>query len=675
MRGLSCCMLIFLGMSITCLPLFAQDSTSTIQGIELPPIEVEAIRTNALTSQSVPLAVTALSRSDARRQLEPGLSMDEVLSELPGLFVSDRGNATLGERISIRGMGWRAAFGVRGVQILMDGIPLTMPDGQAVADIISPSMIQRAELIRGPASLFWGNGSGGVLYLSSADADLPRGARFRAMGGSDGLRQLNLETSAHIGQNRFQLYVSDDRRDGHRDYSNNRFTRAALNGKIPINDRSVLTLTSAFAYQDAENPGSLTLEQVTEDPSMANARNVSTLAAKQSLQVQGGVTLLTDAGIGDFSATAYGLIRDLDNPLSFTYIDLNRAAYGIRLALQNNSDRFSWGVGLDADFQDDDRQNLNNDGGNPGDEISLAQESVRNISLYGFLNAQITGPLYATAGLRNDQVRFSMDDRFLDNGDQSGDRTFSALSPAIGLSVQLDHALIYANYRSSFETPTTTELVNRPDLDGGFNPDVDPQTVQGLELGIRGSLEAWNTRFDAAIYSMDVNDLLIPFQTEAGGDRTFYRNGGENRHQGFEISATTHPSSILTLQFTHTSGAFEFRSDDLDGNELPGLPDSRTYVRGLLDVSDLWIQAVFEHVSSFYANDANTEINDAYAVLDLTIGHKGINLPSLSFRPFFRVSNITDETYNSSVVVNAFGGRLYEPAAGRTFQVGLNISI
>ncbi len=146
-------------------------------------------------------------------------------------------------------------------------------------------------------------------------------------------------------------------------------------------------------------------------------------------------------------------------------------------------------------------------------------------------------------------------------------------------------------------------------------------------------------------------------------------------HQGIELSAITHPSENLTLHLTHTSGTFEFRSDDLDGNSLPGLPDSRTYARALIDVSDFWIQGVFEHVSSFYANDANSEKNDAYAVLDFTVGHKGFNLPFLTLRPFFRVSNVTDEQYNGSVVVNAFGSRFYEPAAGRTFQIGLNASL
>ena len=66
---------------------------------------------------------------------EPGLSLQRVLRGLPGLQISERGHFALGERILVRGMGYRAAFGVRGLQAFLDGIPLTMPDGQSMLDV------------------------------------------------------------------------------------------------------------------------------------------------------------------------------------------------------------------------------------------------------------------------------------------------------------------------------------------------------------------------------------------------------------------------------------------------------------------------------------------------------------------------------------------------------------
>ncbi len=676
MRGFLRGLLFFLAFSIPIAPSSAQDSTSTaIDGIDLPNIDVEAVRVGTLTSENAPLAVTTLSRSQASRHLEPGLSLDEILSGLPGLFVSDRGNATLGERVSIRGMGWRSAFGVRGVQILIDGIPLTMPDGQAISDIISPSMVQRAELIRGPSSFFWGNGSGGVLYLSSASVNLPDGVRLRAMGGSYGLQQLNAEASIQTGNNRHQLYISDDRRDGYRDYSKTRFTRAAFNSKFPINQNSVVTLTSAFAFQDAQNPGSLTQDQLADSPKLANSFNKFKQAGKESLQFQGGVTFINQSQLGEFSATAYGLNRNLDNPLSFKQIDLHRAAYGTRLALQKSSDGFGWGVGFDADMQDDNRIELTNKRDTIPEELLLLQdESVRNISLYGFINAQIAGPLHITAGLRNDQVRFEMDDKFVTmNGDQSGNRTFSALSPAVGLSLKTSDMVLYANYRSSFETPTTTELVNQIDFQGGFDPDLEPQKVLGFEAGLRGNLAFWQTSFDLALFSLNVKDLISGLPDEEV-DEFEFTNIGRSLHQGIELSFSTNPTAWLSWRLTHSSGSFKFRSSALHDNLLPGIPNSRTHIRGTVQGSSFWLQATFEHVSSFFADNDNSAKNDAFAVLDLTIGHKGIPINALNIRPFFSVRNLSDETYNGSVVVNDRRSRYFEPAPGRTFQAGVNVS-
>ena len=44
-----------------------------------------------------------------------------------------------------------------------------------------------------------------------------------------------------------------------------------------------------------------------------------------------------------------------------------------------------------------------------------------------------------------------------------------------------------------------------------------------------------------------------------------------------------------------------------------------------------------------------------------------------TFQPFIRIGNLFDEQYSGSVIINAFGGRYYEPAPGRTLQIGLNL--
>lgn len=642
--------------------------------VVLPEIEIEAARASE-TEATAPYAVSVLARGPERVALEADLSLAAVLRELPGLWINDRGHFALGERLSVRGMGSRAAFGVRGVQVLLDGVPLTMPDGQAVLDVVDPVFVRRAELVRGPASRFWGNGSGGALFLSTAFfADRPM-LRARVLGGSYGARQAAFEASTPVGRHRLHVHASDFRRDGYRAHSAGGFTRAGLHGDLALDARTRLRLTAALAAQDVEHPGSLTRAQFEADPRGANPRFAETQAGKESLQAQAGATLLHETGLGLLTVTAYGLSRTLDNPLPFAYIDLDRKAGGLRLMLRKERGLLRWGFGLDAAFQDDDRRNFNNVAGRAGPDRRLDQrETVRDLAAFGFVSLPLAAPLRLTLSLRADHVRFAMTDRLLANGDQSGSRTFAAVSPAAGLAYRLGNLLFFANVSTAFETPTTTELVNRPDLTGGFNPDLDPQKVRGFEAGVRGALPGLPLRIDAAVFRLDVTDRLVPFQAEDDG-RTYFRNSGANTHEGVEVSATWTPRPWLTLRTVYTGSRFVFDDEALAGNRLPGIPPHRLFGDVRAGRRGWWARLALESVSAYFANDANTEKNDGYTVVDVYAGHEGLSVGRVRLQPFARVGNLFDAQYSGSVSINAFGGRFYEPAPGRTFEAGLNVTL
>ena len=199
--------------------------------VVLPNVQVEALR-SATTERSAPFAISTLQRSASDVALQPGLSLRSTLQGIAGLTINDRGHSALGERFLIRGMGWRSAFGVRGIQVVLDGIPLTLPDGQGSLDIVDPAFIRRAEIVRGPSSTFWGNGSGGVLMLSTDAFQDSTRIGIRGMGGSYGLQQGSVDAAVPLGKHRFYGYASSIKSAGYRDYSESRFTRAALNSQI-----------------------------------------------------------------------------------------------------------------------------------------------------------------------------------------------------------------------------------------------------------------------------------------------------------------------------------------------------------------------------------------------------------------------------------------------------------
>ena len=249
----------------------------------LPALLVEATRATE-TQANAPRSVTVLYR--AQPSLEPGLSLQHALRTLPGVWLRDRGHYALGERLVIRGMGYRAAFGVRGVQVVMDGIPLTMADGQSTLDAADPAFIRRAELLRGPSSVYWGNGSGGVLFLDTAPASVE--TRVRVMGGSYGLRHVSASTGVQMGLHRLVAYGSRVQTSGYREHSVSSFARAGMQGLFSLGNRATLRLVTTAAILDAESPGALTTDQAHSDPRQADPRFVAASAGKESAHVQGG---------------------------------------------------------------------------------------------------------------------------------------------------------------------------------------------------------------------------------------------------------------------------------------------------------------------------------------------------------------------------------------------------
>ena len=73
-------------------------------------------------------------------------------------------------------------------------------------------------------------------------------------------------------------------------------------------------------------------------------------------------------------------------------------------------------------------------------------------------------------------------------------------------------------------------------------------------------------------------------------------------------------------------------------------------------------------------NDANTAHSPSHLVADARAGLRGVRLGALTASPFVGVTNLLDREYNTSVVINAFGQRYFEPGPGRALYGGLTVS-
>ena len=655
----------------------AQTPADTVTAA-LPEVSVEAAR-GLETSATAPFTVSVVQRSSIAQQVEAPVYVKDIVRDVPGVWMNDRGHFALGERLIVRGMGWRSPFGVRGVQVLLDGIPLTMPDGQAFLDIVDPLFLRSAEAIRGPSSLFWGNGSGGTLFLDSRPAGDAPEAQVRIGGGGDGLQQLATEVVARTDNDRtLRLALSDLRRDGHRANSDGRFTRALLSAETPIQNRGRLRVMGAFVDQDARNPGSLTREQVQDDRSQANLLFDEFNAGKQASQGQLGANAVYAWDQLSIEGTLYGGFRNLRNPLPFSYVAFDRGYGGARTALSGQLQGIAWHVGADANVQQDDRINRATDIPNREflDTITLdQQETVWSTAAFGYAQVPLTTRLTATLGARVDRVAFSLDDNLQADGiDESGSRTFSAVSPGAGLTFDIGPALLFANYNTAFETPTTTELVNRPGQPGGFNEGIDPQRTRGVEVGTRGGWPAADVAFDVALYTLSVDDRLVQHEIPDSGGRAFFQNLGENTHRGIELAVAWQPQPWLSLHTAYTANRVVFEDEELQNNRVPGLPDQRFSASARVEGPTAYLRLSWDAVSDYFADNANTVSVDGYGLADIQVGLTDLRVGGVSARPYVGVRNVFDTDHIGSVSINA-NGNFFEPGAGRALEAGVTMAL
>lgn len=669
---------LFFGViSFIAYPLYAQENEDSLK-VKLDPIKVTAIH-STISAADAPISLSTLSRDLQSINHNSSLSLTSIGNELPGLWVNDRQNHALGERLTIRGVGWRAAFGVRGIQVVLNGMPLTVADGQTMINIVDPAFIRRAELVRGPAATYWGNSSGGVLYLSTRPGNNQKqySARLRSMGGSFGMRKGEAEISLNSQNHQMTAYSSYLTSDGFRNHSSANVWRSGITGSVNLTSRSQLQYQAASIYMPkAQHPSSLTAGDAEENPKMAVPLFVSSEAGKQITQGQTGLSYILDTDAGLLNITGYGIYRDLNNPLPFGIITVNRWVGGLRATFDKSLGNLDLQFGAESKLQNDDRTEYENEGEAEKGNVTVDQiERVWNQALFATGTLSL-GKFNLLGGLRYDRLRFSTD---APTPDQSGERTFQAVSPSIGVNYQPGNQTIFLNFSTSFEAPTTTELVNRPGGGNGFNPALKPEQTIGLELGIRGSDTQQSINYDLTAYRLWIQDLLFPYQLDPNGP-TFYRNQGQTNHTGVEgkISLNLNRNWNISTTANLTSAEFQkaqtLDSLSLAGKNVPGIPNFRFHGQLSWSPGSFLGSASYEFIGSYDVNNLNTEQNEQYSVVDAKLSYQKIfTSSSVQLQPFVNLNNLFDTRYNGSVVVNSFGGRYYEPAPGRNWQLGLSV--
>ncbi len=664
--------------------------------LNLSPVVVTGTRIEQ-NSFDLPMSINAIT-ADTLHDATQQVHLSETAARIPGVVVNSRNHGAQELSISSRGFGPRSQFGVRGIRLYTDGMPLTMPDGLGVPSAMNLDNASSIEFLRGPFSALYGNSSGGVVQLFTKNGGPETEISAGAFYGSYGTQRETTTVSGQIANINYSFNASHYETNGYRDWSG--YKKDFINAKVGINlsDSTKLTLIAIDINQPyVRDPGGLTLAEFKTNTRLAATDYEAKKAHKEMEHSQFGVILDHKLSENDllktmvyygersnyqsFSArSASGYDRD------FGGIDMKWTHQGMLLDKPLN-----FTVGMNYDKMRDDRYrygiNTTVDGKIPAGATKSRNElnEAYNFDQYAQAQWDPLEKLSLHAGVRHSRVTFDNTDKKAHIYDSK--RAFEKTTPVAGVTFKVTPNFnLYANAGRGFETPTFIETEYATTAALAPNTTIEPSTSRNYEVGAKAFLSD-NVLMNLALFKTFTEKEII--MSTFASDAAVYANAGDTERKGLELSLDANwDNNIKTyIAYSYLDAEFKdpFRSQYASGSsgyqnvqsgyKIPGTYKNRTYaeISWRHPSSGFFTALEGIHSSKTYTNDVNTASADAYAVFNWRGGFQQ-KLDKWSFSEFVRVDNITNKDYVSSVRVNDQNSRFYEPGLPANWTVGVNAS-
>ena len=638
-----------------------------------------------------------------------GRSLSEVLRQLPGVAAHDRQNLAQDLQFNVRGAGARSTFGVRGVQLFVDGIPATMPDGQGQLSHVPQAALARVDVLRGPFSALYGNAAGGVVEFTSADPPDTRTFGLQAGGGSDdGVRAALWWGGPWSDGGGYRLDADHYDTGGYRVHSRARRDIAQARLLTDTAGGTQVALTANALDLEAQDPQGLTATQAVATPRAASAGALAFDTRKTVRQQQVGLRLEHPSGdVGTFVATTWAGTRATFQMLSVPIaaqlapgsgggvVDLDRDFGGADLRWRqrwlDGARPLDVTLGIEAQRAREHRRGYENfASGQLGVVGALRRDeidTVDNADAFAEARWAFAPHWTGTLGVRRSRVNFSTQDAYIvaGNPDDSGRLHYAQTTPVAGLLFAPRTGVeLYANAGRGFETPSFTELAYRNDGGSGLNTDLRPARSRSVELGAR--LQGDTHALGLAVFSTRTDDELVVASNQGG--RSTYANAARTSRDGWELSASgplaprwRYAAALTRLDARYRSAFTTCRAPPCgladtvvpEGKRLPATADSawaelRWSPHEPLDV---FLQA--DASGRLYADDANSAWAPGHVTFAVGVErrwHVGAHVMTASAR----IDNVLDRRTIGSVIVNDANGRYFEPSPGRGGWVGLELA-
>ncbi|MDC0034582.1 TonB-dependent receptor [Flavobacteriaceae bacterium] len=654
-------------------PLFIySNGQDSIQKIDLDNVIVKSTKINANTKQ-IPLSVSIKNFRDEKNYNSQS-SFSDFTRNTPGLFTSSSNNFSQDLRISIRGFGARSAFGIRGIKLIVDGIPETTPDGQSQLDNLPLGLVSSVEILRGPNANLYGNSSGGVISINTLTDSSEK--YYRNSGIFGAYQYQSLQKTRILDWNNSSLIIHYDKRrsNGYRDqsgYKSNILNLKYIN-ELDNNNKIVWQINytdSPYAY----DAGGLKLSDVENDRRQARKNNIDYDTYEKVKHLKTGVSWNHKRNENSFfDSYFFYQKRDFFTKLPFNFggiISLDRDYYGLgtkytKKYFRDNRNR-TLVLGLDYLNQSDDRKRYKNDFGVQGEMTFDQIEQFKSTGLYMLSQTNYDSGLLVRYGIRYDINDIGTD--------SSSSIVLDKLNPSVGLSYKVNsNDNIFFSFGPSFETPTLNELSNNPN-GVGLNEDLKSSSSLNYEIGWRKSVS--NLTLEAIAYVISSENEILPYELEQFPGKNFYQNVGSTSRYGLELnSQLSFKGGRINLSYTLSKNKFEdflIDNNNLADNLIPGIPSQMLDLDIIFKLSrDRSLIISNRLIGERYADNANETLISSYNLLNIKYSKEIFSSSEI----FLGVNNAFNQEYFDNIRINAFGKRYYEPAPKRNFYFGINFS-
>lgn len=626
------------------------------------------------------------------------MNLSEALSRVPGVVVQNRQNYAQDLQVSTRGYGARAAFGIRGIKVLSDGIPASTPDGQGQAASLNLDVADRVEVLRGPASAIYGSNAGGVIQMFSKDGSGPATIGASTLLGSDGFLKNHLYSQGGNDRAGFVLDASRMDTDGYRDHSSARRDQTFAKVHVrPDEDSRLALIFNTLEQNGTQDPLGQTWSGYKQDRRSVIPQAEQYNTRKSIHHQQVGLNYERDFGEATLQFNAYAGKRSVIQYLSIPkgtpanergggVVDFDREFHGGTLRwiqpITAVPGALTLTFGADYDQSRDDRRGYQNYSGTQlGVKGELRRDEIDTAtSLDPYIQAHWELDRWTLdAGLRRSSMEMEVDDHYLSNGDSSGSKKYQRTTPTLSVMYAFTPDLHgYVSAGKAFETPTQAEMAYAPGVTETFNFGLKPATSTQYEIGLKARLSE-QSRLNVAVFEIHTEDELVVAGSNSG--RTSYTNGGKTLRRGLEVGLQHQLARDweMNLAYTHLDATYR---DDVaggssqieKGNRLPGVPKDSLFGELIWKpVAGLSTALEGQYRSQVYFEDSNDQkAAPAYAVFNWRARMEQ-RLDRFTVYEMVRLDNLLDRQYVGSVIVGDGNGRYYEAAPGRSWYAGAGV--